>query len=175
MVVAIQASLKASARTLCFCALFGGPWCAQHSTEPLTFFPAHSAPLDVVFVDNASALPASWQGSALVTLHGSWDTEPSVGHQVVRVSPSGGGAMPMPAATRETTTFPHEVIFGGAAGDGLWGWASGAIGEYPVRPVGIAISPVDGALYVSSDNGSVYQDTSSEEQGVLYRIALTGS
>jgi glucose/arabinose dehydrogenase len=150
-------------------------WCAEHSSKPLTFFPAHSAPLDVTFVDNAGALPASWQGSALVALHGSWDTEPSVGHQVVRIPLSDMGSMPMPAVTPESTLFPHEVIFGGAVGDGLWGWASGASGEYPVRPVGIAISPVDGALYVSSDNASIYQGTDTEEQGALYRIALTGS
>jgi glucose/arabinose dehydrogenase len=150
-------------------------WCAEHSSEPLTFFPAHSAPLDVMFVDNAGALPTSWQGSALVSLHGSWDTEPSVGHQIVRIPLSDTGTMPMPAATPESTMFPHEVIFGGAVGDGLWGWASGTSGEYPVRPVGIAISPVDGALYVSSDNATIYQGTDSEEQGALYRIALTGS
>jgi hypothetical protein len=66
------------------------------------------------------------------------------------------------------------VIFGGAAEDGLWGWASGPYGEYPVRPVGLAISPVDGALYVSSDNASIYRGTDSEGQGALYRIAQTG-
>jgi glucose/arabinose dehydrogenase len=146
-------------------------WCEKNSSEPLTFFPAHSAPLEVIFVDDAGALPSHWQDSALVALHGSWDTEPSVGHQVVRVPLSDAGTMAMPAVTLDGALFPHEVIFGGAVEDGLWGWASGPYGEYPVRPVGLAISPVDGALYVSSDNASIYQGTDSEGQGVLYRIA----
>jgi glucose/arabinose dehydrogenase len=147
-------------------------WCAANSTEPLTFFPAHSAPLDILFVSNAWSLPLEWEGSALVALHGSWDTTPSVGHQVVRVAPAEDGSMPMPQADTERTTFSHEVIFGGADGDGVWGWASGSDGEYPVRPVGLAISPVDGALYVSSDNAPVLLGGDSSEQGAIYRIAL---
>jgi glucose/arabinose dehydrogenase len=147
-------------------------WCAENSTQPLTFFPAHSAPLDLLFVSNAWSLPLEWEGSVLVALHGSWDTTPSVGHQVVRVAPAEDGSMPMPQADAERTTFSHEVIFGGADGDGAWGWASGSDGEYPVRPVGIAISPVDGALYVSSDNAPVLMGVDSSEQGAIYRIAL---
>jgi glucose/arabinose dehydrogenase len=79
----------------------------------------------------------------------------------------------MPTATPERTTFSHEVIFGGADGEGAWGWASGAQGEYPVRPVGVAISPVDGALYVSSDNAPVYEGVDSPHEGAIYRIART--
>lgn len=146
-------------------------WCAENSTEPLTFFPAHSAPLDVLFLRGASALPAEWEGSALVALHGSWDTTPSVGHQIVRISLGSEDGDAMPTASNDGTSFEHEVVFGGARGDGLWGWASGSQGEYPVRPAGMAVSPVDGALYVSSDNASVLGGDDSAEQGVLYRIA----
>jgi glucose/arabinose dehydrogenase len=146
-------------------------WCRENSTEPLTFFPPHSAPLDILFVKGAAALPPEWEGSALVTLHGSWDTTPSVGHQVVRIPLQNDGTMPMPTAMPERTTFSHEVIFGGAEGEGAWGWASGVMGEYPVRPVGIAVSPVDGALYVSSDNAPVYQGVDAPNAGVIYRIA----
>jgi glucose/arabinose dehydrogenase len=147
-------------------------WCRDNSTEPLTFMPPHSAPLDILFVSGATALPSEWEGSALVTLHGSWDTEPSVGHQVVRIPIDDDGSMPMPTATPERTTYEHQVIFGGANGDGAWGWASGTLGEYPVRPVGIAISPVDGALYVSSDNAPIYQGPDAPNTGAIYRIAL---
>jgi glucose/arabinose dehydrogenase len=106
-----------------------------------------------------------------VALHGSWDTSPSVGHQVVRVALGSDGEA-MPTAASDGARFEHEVIFGGSAGDGLWGWASGTSGEYPVRPVGIAVSPVDGALYVSSDNASVFMGVEAPEQGAIYRIAL---
>ncbi len=147
-------------------------WCAANSTQPLTFFPAHSAPLEITFLRGATALPPEWEGSALVALHGSWDTSPSVGHQVVRISLGSQPGDAMPTATTEGAEFEHEVIFGGSRGDGLWGWASGTAGEYPVRPVGLAVSPVDGALYVSSDNASVLMGTEAPEQGVIYRIAL---
>ena len=147
-------------------------WCAENSTQPLTFFPPHAAPLDITFVNGAGALPWEWEGSAIVTLHGSWDTSPSVGHQVVRIPIRVDGTMIMPTAATAVTTFPHEVIFGGASGDGAWGWASGSDGEYPVRPVGVAISPVDGALYISSDNASVYQGTEAPNEGAIYRIAM---
>jgi glucose/arabinose dehydrogenase len=62
--------------------------------------------------------------------------------------------------------YPFTVVLGGgsaAAGhvDGEWGWRSGDVGEDPVRPVGVAVSPVDGALYISSDG-----------EGVLYRVGV---
>jgi len=37
------------------------------------------------------------------------------------------------------------------------------------------ISPVDGALYVSSDNASVLNGVESPEQGVIYHVALARS
>jgi len=40
-----------------------------------------------------------------------------------------------------------------------------------VRPVGVAISPLDGALYVSSDNAA---GPTSARNGSIYRIALLG-
>jgi glucose/arabinose dehydrogenase len=67
-------------------------------------------------------------------------------------------------------------VFGGGANgvaqDGAWSWSSGTLGESPVRPVGVAISPIDGALYVSSDNGTVPLERHSRSgaDGNLYRI-----
>jgi glucose/arabinose dehydrogenase len=64
-----------------------------------------------------------------------------------------------------TTTFPYEVVLGGGsstagAKDGAWSWAADPYTEAP-RPTGVAISPVDGALYIASDAG-----------GYLYRVGL---
>ena len=145
-------------------------WCAANSTPPATFTPAHAAPLDIVFFEQpSSALPAEWAGGAFITLHGSWNTSPSVGHRVIFM-PFDGGRPSMPVATQQETIFPFTVVFGGGmngvAQDGEWAWASGNWGEDPVRPVGVAISPVDGALYVSSDNAG--QD--NVPQGAIYRI-----
>lgn len=92
------------------------------------------------------------------------NTMPSVGHRVVAV-PFEGGAPEMPVATEAGTEFPFEAVFdGGTEGshdNGTWGWDDGEVDEDPVRPVGVAISPVDGALYVSSDG-----------EGVIYRIGV---
>jgi glucose/arabinose dehydrogenase len=38
-----------------------------------------------------------------------------------------------------------------------------------VRPVSVAISPKDGALYVSSDDGNIGK-TKEQRQGMIYRI-----
>jgi glucose/arabinose dehydrogenase len=144
-------------------------WCQQNSRPPVSFLPAHSAPLDISFYapDSGSALrslPEAWQGGAFVTQHGSWDTMPSVGHNVV-FFPFDSGDPSMPRTTDNPPVYPFTVVFGGGSSaghvDGSWGWRAGDAGEERVRPVGVAVSPTDGALYVSSDSG-----------GVLYRIGV---
>jgi glucose/arabinose dehydrogenase len=153
-------------------------WCTANSTPPVTFLPAHSAPLDITFFDGPSGnLPAAWQGGAFVALHGSWNTMPSIGHSVVFIPFDSAGNAPMPIAEVDETDFPYTVVFGGGQGsthdDGIWGWSAGGAGEDPVRPVGVAVSPVDGALYVSSDNGTVFGGPMSPLQGAIYRIGLS--
>jgi glucose/arabinose dehydrogenase len=153
-------------------------WCADNSSPPVTFMAPHSAPLDLTFFDAAPAggLPESFRGGAFVALHGSWNTTPSVGHQIIFVPFNADGSAAKPTADLERTTFPFTVIFGGGNGTapspGIWGWENGAYGEAPVRPVGVAISPVDGALYVSSDNASVSNGTTGMNRGYVYRIAM---
>jgi len=140
-------------------------WCATHSSPPATFFQAHSAPLDLTFFEGqpAGGLPERYRGGAFVALHGSWDRTSSTGYKVVWVPFDAAGKAPMPTSTLTSTTFPYETVFGGgdatAPKDGTWTWSSGTDGE-KVRPAGVAISPLDGTLYVSSD-----------ESGNLYRVA----
>jgi len=157
-------------------------WCAENSDRPATFLVPHSAPLDITFHDGITGnLPREWRNGAFVALHGSWNTEPSVGHQVLFVPFDEDGNAPMPTARPEGTSYPFTVVFGGgdeaAHDDGIWGWGSDlTMGEDPVRPVGVAISPVDGALYVSSDNASVaFSGEPTERQGSIYRIGLDRS
>jgi glucose/arabinose dehydrogenase len=142
-------------------------WCEQNSEPPVSFLPAHSAPLDLTFYDPGTSsprsLPQEWVGGAFVSQHGSWNTMPSVGHNVVFFPFEPEPAMP--STDQNPPAYPFTVVFGGGstAGhvDGEWGWSSGGMGENPVRPVGVAVSPVDGALYVSSDG-----------EGALYRIGV---
>jgi glucose/arabinose dehydrogenase len=154
-------------------------WCGTNSVPPVTFLPPHTAPLDLVFFDPAlptGGLPERFRGGAFVSLHGSWNTSPSVGHQIVWVPFNSDGSAPKPSATLDSTSFPFTVVFGGGTSatpaPGIWGWQNGSFGETPVRPVGVAISPIDGALYVSSDNASVQSGTAGADQGYIYRIAM---
>jgi len=142
-------------------------WCQQNSQLPVSFLPAHSAPLDISFYtasDAPAALPDEWLGGAFVSQHGSWNTMPSVGHNVV-VFPMGSGQAMMPETTQTPPVYPFTVVFGGGSSaghvDGEWGWSVGDRGEDPVRPVGVAVSPIDGALYISSDG-----------EGALYRVGV---
>jgi glucose/arabinose dehydrogenase len=142
-------------------------WCAASSEKPTTFVQAHSAPLDIVFFDKQprGALPEKWRGGAFIAFHGSWNRSTPTGYKVVWQPFNPDGTAPMPTSTETTTTFPYEVVFGGgdASGpkDGAWSWsAETGEGEAP-RPAGVAISPVDGALYIASD-----------QSGLLYRVGL---
>lgn len=134
-------------------------WCAANADPPATFVQAHSAPLDITFFDGPEGrLPSRWRGGAFVTMHGSWDRRPSTGYKVVWVPFAPDGTAPMPRSTATETHFPYEVVLGGGSWrghvDGVWGWQVGIEGEGVVRPVGVAVSPRDGSLFVSSDAGS---------------------
>jgi hypothetical protein len=68
-----------------------------------------------------------------------------------------------------------RAVFGGgkygAPRDGAWSWKLGDAGEESVHRVGVALSPVDRALYVSIDNAG---GATSARNGSIYRIALLG-
>lgn len=145
----------------------GDAWCAANSEKPLTFVQAHSAPLDIAFFDKQAegALPERWRGGAFIAFQGSWNRTPATGYKVVWQPFEADGTAPMPTSTSDTTTFPYEVVFGGGtvaggAEDKAWSWSSDGAGEAP-RPSGVAVSPIDGALYVASDVG-----------GLVYRIGI---
>ncbi len=146
----------------------GDAWCATNSERPTTFVQAHSAPLDLVFFDKQAkgALPEKWRGGAFIAFHGSWNREgQQTGYKVVWQPFNADGTAPLPTSTNDTTTFPYEVVFGGGSVTGgpqdkAWSWSSDSAGE-EVRPAGVAISPIDGALYIASDTG-----------GYVYRVGI---
>jgi len=142
-------------------------WCAANSDKPTTFVQAHSAPLDLTFFDKQAqgALPEKWRGGAFIAFHGSWNRSPPTGYKVVWQPFEADGTAPMPTSTADTTTFPYEVVFGagtvaGGHEDKAWAWASDSAGE-TVRPAGVAVGPIDGALYIASDQG-----------GYVYRVGI---
>jgi glucose/arabinose dehydrogenase len=152
-------------------------WCAANVERPISFVQAHSSALGMMFPDPAApfALAGKWKNGAFVALHGSWDRESSTGNKVIWIPFDADAKTPMPASTKDTTQFPYETVFGGgkygSPRDGEWSWKMGDAGEDPVRPVGVAISPLDGALYVSSDSAA---GLASAKNGSIYRIALLG-
>ena len=139
-------------------------WCAANSAPPTTFIQAHSAPLDITFFDTQPTgnLPEKYRGGAFVALHGSWDRTAATGYKVIWIPFNTDGTAPMPTSTKDTTTFPYEVVFGGADDkgqpqDGDWQWVANGASDGP-RPSGVAISPIDGALYIAADTpGSIYR------------------
>jgi len=153
-------------------------WCRANSEVPESLLDPHSAPLDIAFMKEATpALPDRWVGGAFVTLHGSWDKDPPSGEKVIWLPFANANRATMPSVDAKGPHFDYEVVFGGkrdgVAIDGAWGWSAGGTGEDLVRPVGVAVSPKDGALYVSSDNAPITgAQTDSSIQGALYRIAL---
>ena len=87
---------------------------------------------------------------------------PATGYKVIWIPFDASGKAPMPTSTATDTTFPYEVVLGGGdaadPADGPWSWVSGDYSDAP-RFAGVAISPIDGALYASSDSG-----------GYIYRV-----
>jgi glucose/arabinose dehydrogenase len=45
-------------------------------TGPVAFFPAHSAPVDLIFYDTKAAFPARYRNGAFIAFHGSWNRAP---------------------------------------------------------------------------------------------------
>lgn len=145
-------------------------WCLANSMKPTTFVQAHSAPLDILFFElqPKGVLPERWRGGAFVSLHGSHARTVDTGFKVVWIPFDANGQAPMPTSTLTDTTFPYETVFGGGdtngPKDGPWTWTAplppDTLVDQP-RPVGLAIHPTDGALYISSD-----------QFGIIYRIGL---
>jgi glucose/arabinose dehydrogenase len=97
---------------------------------PAITFPAHAAPLGLVFYTGAT-FPAEYHGDAFMTYHGSWNRSVPVEPRVVRVRVENG----RPTAIEDFLTGFQP------AGGSRWG-----------RPVSLLVMP-DGALLVSDDAG----------------------
>ncbi|KAK6344322.1 hypothetical protein TWF696_007962 [Orbilia brochopaga] len=119
--------------------------CAADYQAPSLGFPAHSAPLDIVFDAN---------GDAWVTFHGSWNRSPPTGYKLVRIAFDPETSRPI-AASSSLTGFVS--IMSNADVN-----ACGEAGKC-FRPTSLAVHS-DGSLFMSSD-----------ATGEIYRIQKTGS
>ncbi|MGC3947027.1 MAG: PQQ-dependent sugar dehydrogenase [Chryseolinea sp.] len=107
------------------------------TTEPsLIDFPAHSAPINLIFLTKAKSYPNEYQDDALISFHGSWNKKNPDGFKVVRVRFDNGRPGGM-----------EDFLSGFLSADGSTRFG---------RPAGLAVSP-SGNVYVSDDaNGVIY-------------------
>jgi glucose/arabinose dehydrogenase len=117
---------------------------------PVAAFPAHVAPMDVVFY-NGKQFPVEFRGGAFIAFHGAGGGDPG-GHD------DGYNVMFVPFGKDGTAQMPMVFAdgFAGSTRDDK----NGKKARY--RPVGVAVGP-DGALYVSES-----------QKGRIWRIAYTG-
>ena len=105
-------------------------------TVPDVLMQAHSAPLQIAFYQG-SGFPSEYQGSAFVTLHGSWNRGQRTGYKVVRLPFKDG------KATGEYEDFMTGFV---VSDQQVWG-----------RPVGVAVAK-DGSLIVTEDgSGTIWR------------------
>lgn len=112
---------------------------------PIMSLPAHCAPLDMVFI-NSDHFPESWQGDAIVTLHGSWNRKQPSGYKIVRIHFDDEGR-----PDRYTDLVSGFLVENNTAQFG--------------RVVGLA-TLADGSLLVSDDSGGmVYRISYNDGMG----------
>lgn len=116
--------------------------CASDYEAPRLAFPAHTAPLDIVF---------DKKGDAWVTLHGSWNRDTPIGYQLIQIPFNSGTGQPM---AKSSSDAGFKSIF--------WNQNVNNCPGRCFRPTSLAIAD-DGALFMSSDStGQIYR---IEKQG----------
>lgn len=109
--------------------------CAKYDT-PIAAFPAHNAPLDMLFY-TATQFPDEYRGGAFVAFHGSWNRAPfPMDGYNVRFIPFKG----------ESPSGPHKVFASGFPGRPQIMNRDDAM----YRPAGL-LQGQDGSLYISED------------------------
>ncbi len=105
-------------------------------TPPVAAFPAHWAPVDLMFY-TGTAFPQKYRGGAFIAFHGSWNRSPEQAGYNVTFQPIANG--------KANGNF--EVFADGFTGKST---PVKAPGEAVARPDGVAQGP-DGSLYISED------------------------
>jgi Raf kinase inhibitor-like YbhB/YbcL family protein len=107
----------------------------QQVSVPLVLgYRAHSAPMQMSFYDGAQ-FPVDYRGDAFVSMHGSWNTKPPAGYEVVRVHFVNG----------QPQSF-QPFVTGFAAPEGEYG-----------RPCGNAVAANGSLLFTDDRNGVLYR------------------
>jgi glucose/arabinose dehydrogenase len=117
-------------------------------TPPVAAFPAHWAPLDIIFYSGGQ-FPAKYRNGAFIVFHGSWNRAP------------------MPQDGYNVTFQPFS---GGKVSGNYEVFASGFPGKSPLMNPGDAVARPDGVA--EGPDGSLYIGDS--QKGRLWRVLYTG-
>ncbi len=116
--------------------------CSTGIAPPIASFPAHWAPVDVMFYEGKT-FPAPYRGGAFIAFHGSWNRRPEQRPGVVVFQPFANGK----------PSGKFEVFADGFAGP----VPIKIQNEYAARPDGVAMAP-DGSLYITdSQKGKIWR------------------
>ena len=105
----------------------------RNTVPPALELQAHSAPLGITFLANATNFPREWRGDAIVAYHGSWNRSVPTGAKLVRIRVANG----KPVGVEDFVTGWQR------ADNTRWG-----------RPVDVVVA-ADGSLLVSDDRAGV--------------------
>jgi glucose/arabinose dehydrogenase len=117
-------------------------------TPPVASFPAHWAPLDIMFY-SGSQFPAKYKGGAFIAFHGSWNRAPL---------PQAGYNVTFQPFANGKPSGKFEVFASGFPGEEQLTQP----GKAAARPDGVAQAP-DGSLYVTDS-----------QKGKIWRVFYTG-
>jgi glucose/arabinose dehydrogenase len=118
-------------------------------TSPIAVFPAHWAPVDVMFY-SGNQFPAKYRGGAFIAFHGSWNRAP------------------MPQDGYNVTFQPFS---GGKPSGQFEVFAKGFAGKDPLMNPNDAVARADGLA--QAPDGSLYIGES--QKGKIWRVIYTGA
>ena len=118
-------------------------------TAPVANFPAHEAPVDVMFY-SGNQFPKKYQGGAFIAFHGSWNRSP------------------LPQQPSNVTFQPFT---GGKPSGDSEVFAKGFAGKDPLMNPADAISRADGVA--QAPDGSLY--ISESNKGKIWRVMYKGT
>ncbi|MDP1889277.1 MAG: PQQ-dependent sugar dehydrogenase [Gemmatimonadaceae bacterium] len=103
----------------------------DRTIAPALKMQAHSAPLGMTFLANATQVPVEWRGDLLLSFHGSWNRDTPTGAKVVRIRVS----------NNRPVSYEDFVVGWQTENGRRWG-----------RPADVAVA-ADGAILIADDHG----------------------
>lgn len=103
----------------------------DRTIAPALMMQAHSAPLGMTFLTNASQVPAEWRGDLLLSFHGSWNRDTPTGAKVVRIR----------VQDNRPVSYEDFVVGWQRENGRRWG-----------RPADVAVA-ADGSILIADDHG----------------------